>query len=876
MMEQYDEDINKNEFFIYLKTQHPWILTKCIEEGWIICVPKKDSLPQLIREEDLFSNILVDTSDKFIGQHFRSLTDQNVTLKGNQELEVFVKHPEGSQDLPPTRIRILFREVFYDETQSKCDIWCIDEPLQSEFISSFSLEAGNCCETTKSLGIPKTFQECTKFLQSECSSKSVMKKVEELVKEFQRCHSKPVTTVGTLQFLVSKLLSQVLHHFLYLPQIREKFQSNSQYGIMLKVCIETYVIHELYDVIIDGILLSTAAEDSDMNRAIHDCCDIQLEDLNIREEFHRSMHKARGDFLIFQNVKTPWEKMLQLCSLIQSLKSEAVEAVFLSADDILPILVFLIVKSSFSHWITLMMFLKHFQFFSNTGVINEPAYYLTSLEAALEHVQGRKVKKDLHALKLLPTQFQVSKDTWVHSYMKILWSAIVEGSMDEIESVLRDFEAERNRTVKEFAFCHPLCNCEGCQKMHSLSDTWALGLLSVTDEDGHMPLHVASMMGRVGIVELLVNLSGDVNAREEGRGRTPLHMAAQFNHQNILLFLLYSKADLNAQDFQGMTPLMLATFHGNENCVKALLYYAEHTSVQFRIDAQDIHGDTALHIAVRWGFQGIVSLLLDAGANVSVANLQGKLPKDSAHNLHIRTLIVDHEGKFSNANSVFIQAHTGSHSTAHMKLNHVCTNMARMQKTMEKCFQAIVLGDINLACFYLGIEPLQKGKKKEGGKCHPLCSCSQCACNTSVSKVNGESPMTINSANSEGYTALHMAALYDQKEILQTLLHNGANKETKTRQGMTPLHVACQCNLFNIAEILLDDEADPTYQDRFGNTPLHYACIMGHVPLVKKLIEKGGWNLHMNVNKRTPLEEGRLRGNVEVVHFLESLPSASS
>lgn len=52
-------------------------------------------------------------------------------------------------------------------------------------------------------------------------------------------------------------------------------------------------------------------------------------------------------------------------------------------------------------------------------------------------------------------------------------------------------------------------------------------------------------------------------------------------------------------------------------CVKALVYYDVRSC---RLDIGNEKGDTPLHIAARWGYQGIIEVLLQNGANPDIQN----------------------------------------------------------------------------------------------------------------------------------------------------------------------------------------------------------------------------------------------------------------
>ena len=52
-------------------------------------------------------------------------------------------------------------------------------------------------------------------------------------------------------------------------------------------------------------------------------------------------------------------------------------------------------------------------------------------------------------------------------------------------------------------------------------------------------------------------------------------------------------------------------------CVKALVYFEVRA---VRLDVANGRGDTALHLAARWGYQGVVGVLMENGARPSLLN----------------------------------------------------------------------------------------------------------------------------------------------------------------------------------------------------------------------------------------------------------------
>ena len=55
------------------------------------------------------------------------------------------------------------------------------------------------------------------------------------------------------------------------------------------------------------------------------------------------------------------------------------------------------------------------------------------------------------------------------------------------------------------------------------------------------------------------------------------------------------------------------------------------------MNGQNSHGDSALHIACKWGYKVIVSLLLEYGADKTLRNNRGHTPDDNAYSPRIMT-----------------------------------------------------------------------------------------------------------------------------------------------------------------------------------------------------------------------------------------------
>ena len=109
----------------------------------------------------------------------------------------------------------------------------------------------------------------------------------------------------------------------------------------------------------------------------------------------------------------------------------------------------------------------------------------------------------------------------------------------------------------------------------------------------------------------------------------------------------------------------------------------------------------------------------------------------------------------------------------------------------------------------------------------------------------------------------------NQVTLVQQLLEQKADPNTKNNSNWTPLMFAANKGHSEVVNLLLDKGADPNARDNQGWTVVIWAASKGHTKIVNQLIEKGGDPTLKNNSGETALDKAKKNGHTETVNLLE-------
>jgi ankyrin repeat protein len=347
--------------------------------------------------------------------------------------------------------------------------------------------------------------------------------------------------------------------------------------------------------------------------------------------------------------------------------------------------------------------------------------------------------------------------------------------------------------------------------------------------DGQTALMVVARTSQVEAARLLLKRGAKVNAVEKWRGQTALMWAAAQNQPAMVRELIAAGADVNARSVVnnwerqvtaepraiyrpagGLTPLLFAAREGCVECATLLI------DAGANINLADPEGISPLLMAVINMHFDLAASLIRRGASPNKWDFWGRAPLYAAVDLNTipRGGRPDRPSldKTTSADVVGMLLEAGANPNAQLKLSPPFRNIGN-----DRGLDGMLT---------MGATPLLRAAK---------------ALDAPAVRLLLERGADVTLANSRGITPLMAAAgmgsvdadtrgFYlsedvEQRSIesLRLLLKAGGDINAKDPRGLTPLHEAARWGWNDVVQFLVDNGADLTAKDNRGNTPVDSA-----------------------------------------------------
>ncbi len=143
--------------------------------------------------------------------------------------------------------------------------------------------------------------------------------------------------------------------------------------------------------------------------------------------------------------------------------------------------------------------------------------------------------------------------------------------------------------------------------------------------DNSSPLYLATAQKDYTIVVELLSKGADRNTKNGKNDWTALHLACEKGSIDIIDALLDSGANINEKTKLNSSPLFIAVINKKPDVVTLLI--SRNANIELE---NGVNKYTALHKAAEMGLLGIVSILVESGANTNAKTKGGNTPLDIA------------------------------------------------------------------------------------------------------------------------------------------------------------------------------------------------------------------------------------------------------
>ena len=134
------------------------------------------------------------------------------------------------------------------------------------------------------------------------------------------------------------------------------------------------------------------------------------------------------------------------------------------------------------------------------------------------------------------------------------------------------------------------------------------------------PIVLAVRSGDMAALKAALASGGGTEAQERMSQRTALHFAAESGNKDAVALLIEAKANPNAADRTGKTPVAMAAEKGHADALKALLAAGGDANVRDQVQGSPLLWASGL------GTPETVTILLAAGANPNIEDVNGMTP----------------------------------------------------------------------------------------------------------------------------------------------------------------------------------------------------------------------------------------------------------
>lgn len=249
---------------------------------------------------------------------------------------------------------------------------------------------------------------------------------------------------------------------------------------------------------------------------------------------------------------------------------------------------------------------------------NLPAMYLTKPTLELEE------------------QLKDFAQFWVFGSMQDIWmsyqQSLKESHIAELDSIIRELveEGANPHKVGHFSVIHFAALSDNVGLLREVIEQHNVPVDTV-DNRARTPLGYAARFDALEAARTLISLGANVNHVEAGHGNNTCLM---FANPEIIRELVANNANIEAQNSNGDTPLIIAISRKAHLCTQTLI------KLGADIEKRSVNeGSTPLMFAAQTGDKKALLMLLTSGADTTAVNNLGKTVRDYAVRSRIKRVV---------------------------------------------------------------------------------------------------------------------------------------------------------------------------------------------------------------------------------------------
>jgi ankyrin repeat protein len=352
-------------------------------------------------------------------------------------------------------------------------------------------------------------------------------------------------------------------------------------------------------------------------------------------------------------------------------------------------------------------------------------------------------------------------------------------------------------------------------------------ILNYQDENGLSPLHHASKLGRLNILELILEMEPDLEVKDEVNGWVPLHYACVSENEVLIEKLVKAGAIMERKTALGIPCLILAASLYKVQALKTLVRLGADQSITdidernlmssvgraggldlinkvkdwgFDVNMVDNNGNTGLHAAAMHDESTVVRMLVAGGASIAARNKEGCTPIHIASRLGFAECLkylVSRDGRTANlADIVSLQEDVNSDCALHLAVSSGSLD----------CVRLLVSANAEIDCM-------------NSNQMTPLLIAAMGGFDKLLLKLCAENP-DYNLCGSDRRTAAFYAVEGENIEFLQIIKAKNFDFNVPDAMGDTLLHCAVKMDALQSISFLMSNGSNPFALNRKKETPM--------------------------------------------------------